>query len=614
MKKILPITLLFCTLFIFGQVPTTERDALIALYNATDGANWTNNTNWNTAQPVSSWFGVTITTISGQSHVTAIELPNNNLIGAIPNGLDALTQLKKIVLKNNSLINQIPDDICNITTLEYINLGGNPTLTDYVPANIGNLTNLTYLSLYANNFSSELPSSFTNLTSLEVLSIGGNQFSNEILDVSSFSNFLGFISIDGNLFSKIDLRNGNNQNFIFTDFTGCPNLTCIFVDDATYSATNWTGIDGSNTFVNNETECDALFVPTTERDALIALYNATDGANWTNNTNWNTAQPVSSWFGVTVATVSGQSHVTEILFNNNNLNGSLPAEIGDLSELTNLDIVFNSLLTGNIPSQIGNLSKLQSLSFWDNDFTGNIPSELGNCTSLTVLSLEDNQLTGNIPASFSNLTAMFSFWVNGNKLSGDVPDIFAGWTDLFYFSIGNGNGTVNAHNDFTGSVDLSNNTALSLCWVDNTMISSLNVQNGNNTNIANGYFIATNNPNLTCVFVDDATYSTTNWTNIDATSTFVETQAACDALYVNEISLEDAINIYPNPAKDNITIANNSNNSIDQISIYNALGKMVYNTFTTQNSIDISNFNTGIYLVQFNSNKKTVTKKLIIQK
>ena len=275
-------------------------------------------------------------------------------------------------------------------------------------------------------------------------------------------------------------------------------------------------------------------VPTVERDALIALYNSTDGANWTNNTNWNTAQPVSTWYGITVANISGQDHVTEIHFNNNNLNGSLPAEIGDLTEIVNIEIIFNSLLTGNIPSQIGNLTNLEQLSFWDDNLTGNIPSELGNCTSLTVISLEDNLLTGNIPASFSNLTAMTSFWVNGNQLSGDIPDIFSGWTNLDFFSIGNGNNTSGAHNDFTGTLDLSNNNALRLCWVDNTMISSLNIQNGNNSNvISDSYFRANNNPYLTCIFVDDATYSNANWTYIDATATFLETQAECDALFTN---------------------------------------------------------------------------------
>jgi hypothetical protein len=47
---------------------------------------------------------------------------------------------------------------------------------------------------------------------------------------------------------------------------------------------------------------------------------------------------------------------------------------------------------------------------------------------------------------------------------------------------------------------------------------SLNVQNGNNTIILG--FNATGNPDLTCIQVDDVAYSTTSWTNIDATASF----------------------------------------------------------------------------------------------
>jgi hypothetical protein len=49
-------------------------------------------------------------------------------------------------------------------------------------------------------------------------------------------------------------------------------------------------------------------------------------------------------------------------------------------------------------------------------------------------------------------------------------------------------------------------------------LSSLNVKNGNNTAITS--FKARTNSNLTCIEVDDAVYSTTNWTDIDATASF----------------------------------------------------------------------------------------------
>jgi len=355
-------------------------------------------------------------------------------------------------------------------------------------------------------------------------------------------------------------------------------------------------------------------VPASEKNALIAFYNSTAGSSWTDNTNWNTVQPVSSWFGITVENIGGQDYVTKIeinAFSGNNLNGTLPVQIGSFPELKVLEISHNALLTGVIPTEIGNLTKLTTLSFWDDDFTGVIPASLGNCTQLSVLSLEDNQLTGNIPSSFSNLTAMTSFWINGNVLSGVLPNIFSTWSALDFFSIGNGNGTAGAHNNFTGDLDLSTNTNLRLCWVDNTLISSLNIRNGNNTNTSNSYFNTTNCPNLTCVFVDDATASTTNWTNIDATATFVETQTACDALYVSENTFDEAITIYPNPSSSILNIDYIGNSPIIKINIVNTLGQKV-KASCFNNSVDITALKQGVYILKLeNESGKTASFRFV---
>ncbi len=324
-------------------------------------------------------------------------------------------------------------------------------------------------------------------------------------------------------------------------------------------------------------------VPTAERDALMAIYNATNGASWTSNINWGSAHAASLWKGVTVEDVDGTYHVTRITLHNNNLDGYLPAEIGNLTELKQIGITFNNLLTGAIPPEIGNLSNLESLSFWDDNLTGTIPSEIGNCTNLHTVSFEDNQLTGNIPASFSNLTAMQSFWVNGNNLSGDLPDIFSSWTELVYLSIGNANYTPSVNNDFTGTLDLSSNSLLKLCWVDNTNITTLNVKNGNNANISNGFFNTTNTPNLTCIIVDDISYSTSTWTNIDSAATFLESEAACTTLQAQRPALMAIYN-----ATNGASWTNNTNwNTANPISTWH--GVTVENGFVT--SLDLMDNN-----------------------
>jgi len=135
---------------------------------------------------------------------------------------------------------------------------------------------------------------------------------------------------------------------------------------------------------------------------------------------------------------------------------------------------------------------------------------------------------------------MGSFWVNGNQLSGDIPDILSYWPDLFYFSIGDVNGS-GSYNNFSGTVDLSNNPDLIGCWVDNNAISTLNLKNGNNINFNNNNFNANNNPNLVCIQVDDAAYSTTNWTSIDPTASFNEDCGNPITIVIPDANFEQAL-------------------------------------------------------------------------
>ena len=73
-------------------------------------------------------------------------------------------------------------------------------------------------------------------------------------------------------------------------------------------------------------------------------------------------------------------------------------------EDTDTLILEGNQLIGSIPPEIGNLTNLTVLSLWGNQLIGSIPSEIGNLTNLTILRLEDNQLTGEIPSEIGNLT------------------------------------------------------------------------------------------------------------------------------------------------------------------------------------------------------------------
>lgn len=169
----------------------------------------------------------------------------------------------------------------------------------------------------------------------------------------------------------------------------------------------------------------AQAINTQDSLALVEFYDSTNGAGWRSDSNWLTKAPVSTWHGVTVQT----DRVTKLLLPDNNLAGSIPPSIGDLSNLTSLYLISNQL-TGNIPSALGNLTKLDTLSLGGNGLTGDIPFSLGNLINLTFLNLRINKLSGNIPFSLANLKKLTVLDLKNNSLDGPIPDSLSSLTNL----------------------------------------------------------------------------------------------------------------------------------------------------------------------------------------
>ena len=178
-----------------------------------------------------------------------------------------------------------------------------------------------------------------------------------------------------------------------------------------------------------------------DREALVALYNATDGDNWINSTNWLSDAPAGKWYGVTI---NRSGRVTSLDLSSNRLNGEIPAELGNLSKLRHL-LFWSNLLTGELPSELANLTDLESFAVGGNRLSGEIPAWLGSLTNLRELHLltnrftglvpswlgslplrrlllGNNQLTGEVPAELGHLTDLRSFWIGGNNLTGCIPD------------------------------------------------------------------------------------------------------------------------------------------------------------------------------------------------
>ena len=218
----------------------------MALYNATDGDNWTNNDNWLTDNDISTWYGVDVS----DGSVTALNLDENNLTGELPVELGNLTNLTRLNLWGNPLSGSIPTELGNLTNLTYLGLQ-KTELSGSVPVELSNLTNLTQLWLGENKLSGSLPQSLTELTKLEKFHFGTEKGLCAPSD-AAFQTWL----------QGIEDHHGP---------------TC------------------------------APPAPPGQREALVALYNATDGDNWTNNTYWLSDNDISTWHGVEVSGDFGDS-------------------------------------------------------------------------------------------------------------------------------------------------------------------------------------------------------------------------------------------------------------------------------------------------------------------
>ena len=155
----------------------------------------------------------------------------------------------------------------------------------------------------------------------------------------------------------------------------------------------------------------------TDREALVALYNAADGPNWSNNRNWLSDEPSGKWHGVGT---DRSGRVLSLYLHDNQLSGEIPAELGNLANLELLGLYGNQL-SGEIPAELGNLANLEGLYLDDNQLSGEIPPELGNLANLEGLVLDGNQLSGEIPPELGNLANLEGLYLYDNQLSGEIP-------------------------------------------------------------------------------------------------------------------------------------------------------------------------------------------------
>ena len=169
-------------------------------------------------------------------------------------------------------------------------------------------------------------------------------------------------------------------------------------------------------------------IPASERQALIDLYEATQGDDWYSNSGWKEeagafSQPGTEgrWYGVVLD--AGQQHVRRIKLYYNNLRGSVPESLSDLLHLESFEVCGNRL-EGSVPDAVTQLSSLTYLEICQNEFTS-LP-DLSPLSELAKLEAGGNQFSGTVPLWILNFPELDYLNLEGNQYSGDFPSAFAG--------------------------------------------------------------------------------------------------------------------------------------------------------------------------------------------
>ena len=348
----------------------------------------------------------------GLEELYELNLTHNHLQGAIPTQLGQLDKLVELSLHGNDFTGSIPTSLGNLDELVDLDLGHNQ-LTGSIPTSLGNLDDLEELHLSYNRLSGSIPASLGKLLKLEQLDLMDNRLTGAIPSQLGrlkklFWLTLSFNRLSGSIPASLtDLSELERLWLEGGRFSGCipPALQSVENHDLHSLDINFCVAPGE------QAKAD-------DRAVLVELYNSLGGEDWRYQRDWLSNKPLEEWYGIDTG---DEGRVIYVYLAGNGMKGSIPASLGNLSNLEYLDFSNNFGLTGSIPASLGNLSNLEEVHLWNTGLTGSIPASLGNLSRLEYMSFNTSDLTGSIPSSLGNLSNLVELDLTANELTGSIP-------------------------------------------------------------------------------------------------------------------------------------------------------------------------------------------------
>ena len=456
-----------------------DRAVLVELYEALDGENWTNNSNWLSDLPIREWKDVTN---DADGRVNGLYLTNNNLSGDIPAALANLASLEHVYLTGNQLTGEIPGELGGLANLEVLYLVRNQ-LTGEIPAELGTLAKLELLSLWHNQLTGEIPTELSSLDNLEELYLYNNRLTGEIpVELARLSKLRGLSLHNNQLTGEIpsefgDLTNLQRLNLSQNQLTGeipvvlgnlanmerlylsqnqltgtipeelgnLTNLERLYLNDNQLTGQipsqlgSLSNLERLHISGNQLTGC----VPAGLRDVPRNDFDQLNLPFCESDCETGTAVPDAANNPGLVSDCEALLAARDTLAGDATLNWSADTPIADWDgitlegtpqRVTRLSLVGRGL-TGEIPPELGDLTNLERLSLHLNRLSGKIPAELGNLANVQYMQLHYNELTGEVPPDFGRLASVEILFLDNNQLTGMLPQTMTELTllRLFYF-------------------------------------------------------------------------------------------------------------------------------------------------------------------------------------
>lgn len=391
------------------------RYVLAVLFYGTAGDRWTYSLNFLQPFNVCYWYSILQypdgsqdfrgVACSDNGQVAALFMTRNELEGPMPKELSQLTTLVAVDFNFNLLRGTLPESYQNFVNMQNLFVMSN-RLTGSIPSWIDKLTSMRNINLSHNLMTGRLPNNFGNLVNMKGIALDNNLFEYRLDGVFDTSVTPGFRKLE-----QLYLENNQFTGTIGEHFVALANMTHLDISDNGFSGVipthifSLTNLKVLDLHDNEFTTLPSSFPLNNNLELLALQKNAFAGQRLPDG-------------------LDNLKKLTHLDVSQNAFTGTIPSEIGAMSDLSYLFLAQNEFNPGPIPGFFSQLANLEELSLKSTQRTGPIPEFLGTLSNLVLLDLDENNLTGTIPSNLGDLSDLHILLLNRNNLTSTIPTTF----------------------------------------------------------------------------------------------------------------------------------------------------------------------------------------------